>query len=183
MPLQFPTTHPLNVARAEVPLPQGSFIRALPFVVDATQRFRIDALVVCADILSAAYIQLIELALRSKWEKAQGEEQRSSHLDIAMFQHAWSMVDQTYSLRLLNRSLGFTGEDVDAFMTATEPAYVLQNRMDHLDARIPNIAVSKSHSGSLFGSLSYFALGEAVGSPEVALFLAMQRDQFAGAGT
>jgi hypothetical protein len=47
--------------------------------------------------------------------------------------------------------------------------------MDHLDARIPNIAVSKSHSGSLFGSLSYFALGEAVGSPEVALFLAVQQ--------
>jgi hypothetical protein len=169
MQLQFPTTHPLNIARTQVSLPSGSFIRALPFVVDETQRFRIDALVMCADILAAAYVQMIELGLRSK------PESDERHIDIAMFQHAWSMVDQVYSLRLLLRSLGFTGEDVDAFMTATEPAYVLRNRMDHLDARIPNIAASKSETRSLFGSLSYLVLGATVGSPQVDVFLAVQQ--------
>jgi hypothetical protein len=134
-----------------------------------------DALVVCADILAAAYAQLIELALRSKWQESQSDELRAHHIDIAMFQHAWSMVDQIYSLRLLLRSLGFTGEDVDAFMTATEPAYILRNRMDHLDTRIPNIAASKSQTRALFGSLSYFVLGATVGSPEVAVFLAVQQ--------
>jgi hypothetical protein len=175
MKLQYPTTHPLNIARTQVSLPAGSFIRALPFVVDETQRFRMDALVMCADILASAYVQMIELALRSKWEEAQGEELRLRHLDVAMFQHAWSMVDQIYSLRLLLRSLGFTGEDVDAFMAATECAYVLRNRMDHLDARIPNIAASNSHTRSLFGSLSYFVFGAAVGSPEVNVFLVTQQ--------
>jgi hypothetical protein len=76
MRLQFPPKHPLITARTQV---------ALPFVVDETQRFRVDAMVMCADIVAAAYAQMIELALRSKWEQKQNEELRSGHLDIAMF--------------------------------------------------------------------------------------------------
>ena len=175
MPLLFPATHPFHVARTQVSLPDGSFIRALPFVVDETKRFRLDALVVCADILAAAYVQLIELALRSKGHESQSAELGARHLDIAMFQHAWSMVDQLYSMHMLLRTLGFTGEHVDAFMTATETAYILRNRMDHLNQRIPNIVASKNQTRALFGSLSYFVLGAAVGSPEVAVFLVMQQ--------
>ena len=122
MTLRFPETHPFHVAWTQVSLPDGSFIRALPFVVDETQRFRMDALVVCADILAPAYVQLIESALRSKWQESPNDELGPRHLDIAMFQHAWSMVDQIYSMRRLLRSLGFTGGDVDAFMTATKTA-------------------------------------------------------------
>src|SRR5258708_38791541 len=105
MQLQFPPEHPLIIARTQVTLPEGAFIRALPFVVDETQRFRVDAMVMCADIMASAYAQMIELALRSKWEETQNKEQRSGHLDIAMFQHAWSIVDQIYSLRQLLSSL------------------------------------------------------------------------------
>jgi hypothetical protein len=141
----------------------------------------VDALVVCADILSAAYAQLIELALRSRREEIHGKEQ-ARHLNIAMFQHAWSMVDQAYSVRLLLRSLQFAGKDVDAFMAATEAAYVLRNRMDHLNAGIPNIAKSKSQNRSLFGSISYFVLGAAVGSPEVDVYLAVQQTEPARPG-
>jgi hypothetical protein len=175
MLLQFPTTHPLNVARTQVSLPTGSFIRALPFAVDETQRFRIDALVGCADIAASAYVQMIEMALRSKVAHSEGLDVAARHVDIAMFQHAWSIVDQIYSLRLLLKSLDFTGEDVDAFMASTARAHVLRNRMDHLDSRIPNIAASKSQSRSLFGSLSYFVLGAAVGAPEVDVFLVIQQ--------
>lgn len=175
MPIQFPETHPFHVARTQVSLPAGSFIRALPFAVDETQRFRIDALVMCADILSAAYIQLTELALHSNCKETQSDEVRERHLNIAMFQHAWSMVDQIYSLRLLLQSLKFSGEDVDAFMNATNCAYILRNRMDHLNAIIPNIAASKSQSRGLFGSLSYFVLGAAVGIPDVDVFLFAQQ--------
>jgi hypothetical protein len=156
MQLQFPPEHPLIIARTQVTLPKGAFIRALPFVVDETQRFRVDAMVMCAEIMASAYVQMIGLALGSKWEETQNEELRSGHLDIAMFQHAWSMVDQIYSLRLLLRSLAFSGDDVDAFMSATRSAHGLRNRTDHLDQRIPNIAASKDNSRSLFGSLSYF---------------------------
>lgn len=174
MQLPFPPEHPAIIAKTQVALPSGSFIRALPFTVDETQRFRVDAMVLCAEIVASAYIQMIELALRSKWEQAKYETTRSGHLDIGMFQHAWSMVDQIYSLRLLLRSLAFTGDDVDAFMAATEPAYVLRNRMDHLDARIPNIVASKDNSRSLFGSLSYFVLGAVVGEPNVDVFAVTQ---------
>ncbi len=174
MQLQFPPDHPAIIAKTQVALPNSSFIRALPFGLNETQRFRVDALVVCADILSAAYTQLIELALRSKWEEAQGEEW-AHHLNIALFQHAWSMVDQTYSVRSLLRSLQFACEEVDAFMAATEAAHVLRNRMDHLDARIPNIAASKSQTRSLFGSISYFVQGAAVGRPEMELYVALQQ--------
>lgn len=174
MQLPFPPEHPAIIAKTQVALPSGSFIRALPFSVDETQRFRVDAMVLCAEIVASAYIQMIELALRSKWEQAQDEGMRSGHLDIGMFQHAWSMVDQIYSLRLLLRSLAFTGDDVDNFMAATEPAYLLRNRMDHLDSRIPNIVASKGNSRSLFGSLSYFVLGPVVGEPEVDVFAVTQ---------
>ena len=133
-----------------------------------------DALVLCAEILASAYVQMIELALRSKWEEAQREDRQSGHLDVAMFQHAWSMVDQIYTLRLLLGGLRLTGEDIDAFLGATECAYVLRNRMDHLDQRIPNIAASKTNSRSLFGSLSYFMAGAVVGSPEVDAFIVNQ---------
>jgi len=172
--LQFPPEHPLIIARTQVALPKGAFIRALPFVVDETQRFRVDAMVMCADIMASAYGQMIELALRSKWDQMQNEELRSGHLDIAMFQHAWSIVDQIYSLRQLLRSLAFSGDDVDAFMSATSSGHVLRNRTDHLDQRIPNIAASKGNSRSLFGSLSYFVLGAAVGAPEVEVFAVAQ---------
>lgn len=175
MQLQFPAHHPAIVAKAQVALPRESFIRALPFTVDEMQRFRVDAMVLCAEIVASAYIQMIELALRSKWEEAHDEAMRSGHLDIGMFQHAWSMVDQIYSLRLLLRSLTFTGDDVDAFMSATETAYVLRNRMDHLDQRIPNIVASKDNSRSLFGSLSYFVQGSLVGSPDVDVFAVTQQ--------
>lgn len=174
MQLPFPPEHPAIVAKTQVALPHGSFIRALPFTVDETQRFRVDAMVLCAEIVASAYIQMIELALRSKWEEVHDVAMRSGHLDIGMFQHAWSMVDQIYSLRLLLRSLAFTGDDVDAFMSATEAAYVLRNRMDHLDQRIPNIVESKDNSRSLFGSLSYFVLGAVVGSPDVDVFAVTQ---------
>ena len=174
MQLQFPPKHPLIIARTQAALPKGAFIRALPFVVDEAQRFRIDAMVMCADIVAAAYAQLIELALRSKWEEKQNEEMRSGHLDIAMFQHAWSIVDQIYSLRHLLGSLGFTGDDVDAFVSTTRNVHVLRNRIDHLDQRIPNIAASKGNSRSLFGSLSYFVQGAAVGEPEVDVFAVAQ---------
>ena len=174
MQLQFPPKHPLIIARTQVALPRGAFIRALPFVVDETQRFRVDAMVMCADIVASAYAQMIELALRSKWEEKQNEELRSGHLDIGMFRHAWSIVDQIYSLRQLLSSLAFTGDDVDAFLSATRTAYVLRNRTDHFDQRIPNIAASKGNSRSIFGSLSYFVLGAAVGAPEVEVFAVAQ---------
>jgi hypothetical protein len=174
MQLQFPSDHPLIVARTQVALPPSAFLRALPFTVDETQRFRIDALVLCAAIIASAYEQMIELALRAKWEDARESEARSRHLDIAMFQHAWSIVDQLYALRRLIGSLAFTGEDIDAFMAATEPAFLLRNRMDHPDQLIPNIVASKDNDRSLFGSVSYFVSGAAVGRPEVDVFAVTQ---------
>jgi len=174
MQLGFAPEHPLKVARTQVRLPPGSFLHALPFIVDETQRFRIDALVLCAAIIASAYEQMVELALRAKWEESQDAAVRSGHLDIALFQHAWSIVDQVYAMRRLLRSLEFKGEDIDAFLTATENAYSLRNRMDHLDQRIPNIAASKDNTRSLFGSLSYFVHGAAVGLPHVDVFAVTQ---------
>lgn len=174
MKIQFHPAHPAIVAKTQVALPEGSFIRALPFTVEETQRFRVDAMVLCAAIAASAYTQMIELALRSAKEESRNESVHSGHLDIGMFQHAWSMVDQIYSLRLLLRSLAFTGDDVAAFMAATEKVHVLRNRMDHLDQRIPNIVASKEKSRSLFGSLSYFVEGSIAGSPDADVVAVVQ---------
>lgn len=172
--LIFPETHPFHVARTQVSLPAGSFLRALPFVVDETQRFRLDALVFSADILATAYLQLIELAVRAVGQEAENAG-FGFNADVAMFQHAWSMVDQLYGIRLLIKRLEFASEGIDAFMSATETAYSMRNRMDHLDGMIPNIVASKRKTRALFGSLSYVVQGAAVGSPEVPVFLAMQQ--------
>lgn len=174
MQLEFPLNHPFHIARNEVSLPRGAFLRALPFTVDETQRFRIDALVLCAEIVASAYVQMIELALRAKWEESKDNATCFEHLDIAMFQHAWSVVDQIYSLHKLLKSLKFQGEDVDLFVSSTETAFRFRNRMDHLDERIPNIAASRNQSRSLFGNLSYIVSGEAVGTPTVKAFLVTQ---------
>jgi len=46
--------------------------------------------------------------------------------------------------------------------------------MDHLDQRIPNIVASKDNQRSLFGSVSYFLQGAAIGKPEVDIYLVTQ---------
>ncbi|MBV9183767.1 MAG: hypothetical protein JO356_20870 [Acidobacteria bacterium] len=46
-------------------------------------------------------------------------------------------------MRQLLRSLALSGDDVDAFISATGSVHVLRNRTDRLDQRIPNIAASK----------------------------------------
>jgi hypothetical protein len=99
MQLRFSTEHPLNVARNQVALPSNAFIRVLPFSVDETQRFRIDALVLSARIVAATYAQLVELAVRSIREEEQNDHTRPAHLDVALFQHAWSIVDQIYNIQ------------------------------------------------------------------------------------
>jgi hypothetical protein len=91
MDLEFSTTHPLIIAQTQVSLPRNAFIRALPFLVEKTQRLRLDALVLCAEILASAYIQMIELALRSKWDESRSAHQRSGHLDVGMFQTGWTI--------------------------------------------------------------------------------------------
>ena len=127
MKVHFSPEHPAIIASTQAALPKGAFIRALPFTVDEIQRFRVAAMVLCADIAASAYSQLIELGLRSRFEEGQGVGTRSDHLEVGMFQHAWSLVDQLYSLRQLFRSLALAGDELDAFMSATEKAYVLRN--------------------------------------------------------
>ena len=174
MDLQFPSTHPFTIARTQVMLPAGAFIRALPFIVNGTERLRSDASVMCADIVGSAYIQLVELVLRTNAETSLKADPESDHVDVGMFQHAWSIIDQLYALRLLLRSLGLAGPEIDAFLSATQSVHVLRNRMDHLDQRIPNIAASNAKSVGLFGSLSYLVSGAAVGSPNVEAFIAIR---------
>lgn len=165
--LNFPPSHPLIIARTQVSLPDGAFIRVLPLAVEEKQRFRMDAIVLCADIIASAYEQMIETALRSIWEQTPFVSTGSRRLDIAVIQHCWSIVDQLYSLRKLFQILEIKEEAVDLFMFATECVYELRNRMDHLHSRIPNIVASSNMRRSLFGGISYFIQGSAAGHPKI----------------
>lgn len=142
------------VAHTKVRLPEGSFIRALPFAVDLEQRLRLDALVFSADTIAAAYPQLASVALRAA-QRQVTDGGAEAHATAAMFQHVWSIVDQLHNVRMLLESLKLKVGDAPGFVDDFRISRDLRNRMDHLNQMIPNIAKSKESGDSLFGSLSY----------------------------
>ena len=141
--------HPLQVAKQEVRLPSGAFLRALPFTVDRATRLRLDAIVFAADVLASAYVQMVEVAV------AAGTSDSTEDASTRLFQCAWTIVDQVHNIRLLLDKLERKIPEAEQFRTDFAVARELRNRMDHLNAHIPNIANSAKPGDSLFGSISY----------------------------
>ena len=66
------------------------------------------------------------------------------------------MIDQIHVLRQLINAKGRMGPNQRHFYDISEPATKMRNKMDHLNATIPNRARQKGIQAPLFGTLSYF---------------------------
>jgi hypothetical protein len=67
----------------------------------------------------------------------------------ALFAHAWTMVDQIHVLRQLLHAMrkGQMGPNQKKFYDTSEPATKMRNKMDHLNATIPNPGASERETG------------------------------------
>jgi hypothetical protein len=76
----------------------------------------------------------------------------------ALFAHAWTMVDQIHVLRQLLHAMRKCqmGPNQKKFYDTSEPATKMRNKMDHLNATIPNRAPQRGRQAALFGTLSHF---------------------------
>lgn len=147
----FAEDHPFSLVRNNSTLPTDSFLKSLPLAIAAEQRLVLDAIRVASDFAAAAYVQLVQTALRTASDTNAGA-------NVVIVQNAWSFVDQMYAIRNLLTELGTaaSGPKTQAFFAATEEAFSLRNRTDHLSKRIAGIANKNGSERSLFGSVSYY---------------------------
>lgn len=157
IPIEFHIEHPYSIASRKADIGDDAFIRSLPLSIMERERFAIDAIVLCSDIICAAYCQIIHRAADEIVRTDTDSGEPKGFVDVTFTQHAWSIVDQCYAIRNLVQALGVQGKHVDAFFSATEVVPEFRNRMDHLHQRIPNIANAKPGERNLFGSVSYIA--------------------------
>jgi hypothetical protein len=136
---------------------ETSFLRNLPGALDPEQRITLNAFVFACDVITYDFttIRRITTEYGSKIGSI-------SLLDrVALFSHAWSIVDQIHIIRQLFKRIfseGF-GEKTSAFYNAHESATKLRNYMDHLNVNIKNIAEAKKHRPPIYGIISYFFVG------------------------
>ncbi|MEA2910864.1 MAG: hypothetical protein QOJ15_2945 [Bradyrhizobium sp.] len=135
-------------------LPDNSFLRRLPAILDPVGRIRVEALVFSSDVLTHAYLSLRELAARV------GDTDHSFRPQdrVALFSYAWTIVDQLHVLRQLIRAMtnDTPGPNQAKFLELSESATLMRNRMDHLSGLVKNLSVQKGPRAPLFGALTYF---------------------------
>jgi hypothetical protein len=83
----------------------------------------------------------------------------SLHDRIALFTHAWTMVDQIHILRELIKTTttgGQMGPNQKSFYDTYATASLMRNKMDHLTGMFQNLASRKGIHPPFFGAISYF---------------------------
>jgi hypothetical protein len=137
-------------------IPRGSVLRKLPVIIEAQQRLRLESLVFSIDLLTLAFASLRDLAARL----GSNVVDLSDTERMAMFLHAWTMVDQVHVIRQLLRDLsdGEMGKTLGKFYSDFEGAHHLRNKMDHLRMNIQNLATRKGMRAPLFGAISYLVV-------------------------
>jgi hypothetical protein len=161
----FDKNHPLRSSGdgydgSEV-VPDDSFLRRLPSVLDRRQRMEAEALVYSADVIVAAWQSLQQLAVT-----AGKSDDADRNLRVLMLSKAWNIVDQINAARQLaglmtQRADPGPGFNFDKFMFYAEPARQLRNKMDHLAGNVANLASQTGPVSALFGSLSFFVMESA----------------------
>lgn len=131
-------------------LPDDCPLRHLPVGLNSKQSLSLNAMVFTSDILSHACSQLEKRAERLlKPERADAD--RSDR--TAMFLEAWAAIDAIYAARKLLR-VGVSGDfgpQTRAWYEETLPACEMRNLMDHLSARLGNLAGQTTKGSPLFG--------------------------------
>lgn len=130
-----------------------SILRRVPTSVPLKERLTADALVLSADVLMHAYRTLQEIAQHVGVDI----EKVDRRIRAGIISAAWTIVDQLYAVRqLIGAPQDQMGPLTTAFYEASEPAFRLRNKMDHLASNLNNLANATGHRSPLFGSLTYF---------------------------
>jgi hypothetical protein len=136
-------------------LAHDSILRHLPSRVQPETRLRFETLVFAADVLTFAFCSIRDITARYGADISS----ISLHDRVALFAHAWTMVDQIHILRELIKTTttgGQMGPNQKSFYDTYEPASLMRNKMDHLTRMFPNLASRKGIHPPFFGAISYF---------------------------
>jgi hypothetical protein len=136
-------------------LAHDSILRHLPARVQLETRLRFEALVFAADVLTFAFCSIRDITARY----GAGISSISLHDRIALFTHAWTMVDQIHILRQLIKTTttsGQMGPNQKSFYDTYVTAWSMRNKMDHLTGMFQNLASRKGIHPPFFGAISYF---------------------------
>lgn len=134
-------------------VPDDSYLRRLPVILESESRLRMDAIVIASDILSRAYQDLFRLGAEIGANPgAFGISSRATFIGLA-----WSIVDQLHAIRQLLTPPPATavGPASQRFLDAAAPATFLRNKMDHLKSNLGNLSGKKGDRYPLFGAISY----------------------------
>lgn len=136
-------------------VPDNSFLRRIPDIMQPEQKMRIDYLVYCCDVIYHSYHSIVNLALLVHDDLSL----ISREMQTNFFVPAWSIVDNIHAARQIIRSLappegvgpGVTRE----FLEDSDIARKMRNEMDHLSGNIPKIYNKKGNKSPLFGAVCY----------------------------
>jgi hypothetical protein len=119
-------------------------------------RLRFEALVFAADVLTFAFSSIRDITARYGADILS----ISLHDRIALFTHAWTMVDQIHILRELIKTTTPTGKQMGpnqkSFYDTYEAASFMRNKMDHLTGMFQKLASRRGIHPPFFGAISYF---------------------------
>lgn len=132
-------------------IPEGSFLRNIPWVYETQGRMELEAIAFAIDAIYLKHLRIIGWATNCQ---ADTFANITHHERLELFLDLWSIVDQADVLRrLLNK--GTKSSVISSFMEVAAPAQSMRNKMDHLAQNIPNLASSKGNITPIYGAFSF----------------------------
>ncbi len=140
-------------------MPDNSFLRSLPKVLDTNQRMALDMVIYSIDLVEIAMARLRHAGHHMVSKLPEFDKDPRGRR--AMYLDAWSLVNSVHDLRTILKKFPGTLEapEISKFIEETEIATTLRNKIDHLPGNLLNLRDQKSAS-ALFGSLSFVWLYE-----------------------
>lgn len=137
-------------------LPEDSFLRVLPHIVDNKTRISIDAIVMSCDIMTESFNRIREMSINRGLNGGDVDNRQIA----SIFGYCWAIVDQMHCVSQLvytiHKKHSERGPLTRSMITHCEVATTMRNAMDHLKDNLGNLSERKGQRSPLFGSLSYF---------------------------
>jgi hypothetical protein len=135
-----------------------SFLRNLPIAILPEERLKLEAIAFSLDSIQYSYNGMRDAAFGIS---------NTTTLDsifenrLALFSHAWGLVDQIHALRCLLKTMRMEPNGVlEKFVNSYENASLARNYMDHVHQNIKNLSISKKQRPPIFGSINFCLIEE-----------------------
>ncbi|WP_140867721.1 hypothetical protein [Sphingomonas oligophenolica] len=132
---------------------EGSFHRRIPAGLAPESRIAMDAIILCADIVTCDWRRLQHGLLTIGMETEGITPLQRADLWGA----AWNIVDQIHLAREIARRISSSppGPATQAFLNDTKVTTLVRNCMDHIPEMLPQHGISKKQT-PIFGVLNWF---------------------------